>query len=97
MILPSISKGKDVPVNQASVSTNGKITSRFSAAVIMSIVYDYEVAPEHDHFVELFERGNALAMESLTPESLSVIDAFPFGKWSPFLNPVLQADQRFSA
>jgi cytochrome P450 len=44
----------------------------------MSIVYDYEVAPEHDHFVELFERGNALAMESLTPESSSVIDAFPF-------------------
>ncbi|KAF8123441.1 cytochrome P450 [Boletus edulis] len=56
---------------------------KFSAAVIMSIVYDYEVAPEHDHLVELFERGNALAMESLTPELSSIIDAFPFGKCLP--------------
>ncbi|KAG8213046.1 cytochrome P450 [Butyriboletus roseoflavus] len=44
----------------------------------MSIVYDYEVASNHDHLVELFERGNALAMESLTPETASIIDAFPF-------------------
>ncbi|KAF8123446.1 cytochrome P450 [Boletus edulis] len=51
---------------------------RFSAAVIMSIVYDYDVTPEHDHLVELFERGNTLALESLTPEASSVIDAFPF-------------------
>ena len=50
----------------------------------MSIVYDYEVAPDRDHFVELFERGNALALESLTPEASSVIGAFPFRKWSPF-------------
>ncbi|KAF8123450.1 cytochrome P450 [Boletus edulis] len=55
-----------------------KHIQKFSAAVIMSIVYDYEVAPEHDHLVELFERGNALAMESLTPEASSIIDAFPF-------------------
>ena len=45
----------------------------------MSIVYDYEVAPDHDHLVELFERGNALALASLTPEVSSIIDAFPFG------------------
>ncbi|KAG6370812.1 cytochrome P450 [Boletus reticuloceps] len=55
-----------------------KHIQKFSAAVIMSIVYDYEVAPEHDHLVELFERGNALAMESLTPEASSIVDAFPF-------------------
>ncbi|KAF9239603.1 cytochrome P450 [Melanogaster broomeanus] len=51
---------------------------RFSAATIMSIVYDYEIAPDHDHLVELFERGNSLAMEGLTPETASVIAAFPF-------------------
>lgn len=51
----------------------------------MSIVYDYEVVPDRDHFVELFERGSALALESLTPEASSVIDAFPFRKWSPFV------------
>ena len=55
----------------------------------MSIVYDYEVAPDRDHFVELFERGNALAMESLTPEASSIIDAFPFGMWSPFVLALL--------
>lgn len=55
--------------------------SRFSAAVIMSVVYDYDVAPEQDHLVDLFERGNALAVESLTPEASCIIDAFPFGKW----------------
>ncbi|KAG9318126.1 cytochrome P450 [Chiua virens] len=51
---------------------------RFAARVIMSVVYDYEVAPDHDNLVELFERGNALAMEGLTPETASVIEAFPF-------------------
>ncbi|KIK96738.1 hypothetical protein PAXRUDRAFT_10627 [Paxillus rubicundulus Ve08.2h10] len=51
---------------------------RFSAAVIMSLVYDYEIAPKRDHLVELFERGNSLAMEGLTPETASVVAAFPF-------------------
>ncbi|KAG6370811.1 hypothetical protein JVT61DRAFT_11022 [Boletus reticuloceps] len=55
----------------------------------MSIVYDYDVAPEHDHLVELFERGNTLALESLTPEASSIIDAFPFGKCSPFVTQVV--------
>ena len=66
---------------------------RFAAAVIMSVVYDYEVAPDHDHLVELFERGNVLAMQSLTPEASSIIDNFPFREWSPFLNWYYQADQ----
>ncbi|KAG9318129.1 cytochrome P450 [Chiua virens] len=47
----------------------------------MSIVYDYEVAPGHDPLVELFDRGNVLAMEGLTPETSSIVEAFPFGKW----------------
>ncbi|KAG9318320.1 cytochrome P450 [Chiua virens] len=51
---------------------------RFSAAVIMSIVYDYEVAHDHDHLVELFERGNELALADLTPERAAIVDAFPF-------------------
>jgi len=51
---------------------------RFSAAVIMSIVYDYDVAPGHDHLVEVFERGNVLALESLAPQTASIIEAFPF-------------------
>lgn len=58
-----------------------KYTFRFSASVIMSIVYDYEVAPDHDHLVEIFERGNSLALEALTPEAC----AFSFRKWLPSL------------
>jgi hypothetical protein len=67
-------------------------TFRFSAAVIMSIVYDYEVALDHDHLVELFERGNTLALENLTPEA----SAFSFRKWSPFLQWYCPADQHLS-
>jgi hypothetical protein len=47
----------------------------------MSLVYDYEIAPHHDHLVELFERGNSLALEGLTPETASVVAAFPFRSW----------------
>ena len=82
MIIPCISKGEYHSVRRVFVP-NGENVFRFAAAVIMSIVYDYEVAPDHDHFVELFERGNALAMEGLTPETASIVEAFPFGKW-PF-------------
>lgn len=53
--------------------------SRFSAAVIMSIVYDYEIEPKHDHMVEPFEQGSALAMEDLTPERASIVEILPFG------------------
>ena len=49
--------------------------------MIMSIVYDYEIAAGHDHLLELFERGNALAVESLTPETSSIIEAFPFREY----------------
>ncbi|KAF8842506.1 cytochrome P450 [Paxillus ammoniavirescens] len=51
---------------------------RFSAAVIMSILYDYELSPGKDHFVELFECGAAIAMEGLLPENSAIITAFPF-------------------
>ena len=44
----------------------------------MSIVYDYEVTPDHDRYVELFERGNTIALESLTPETACILEAFPF-------------------
>ena len=71
-----VAKVVKLPARENSHST----VFRFSAAVIMGIVYDYDVAPSHDPLVELFKRGTALAMESLTPESSSVIDAFPFGK-----------------
>ena len=62
------------------MTTDEEDSFRFSAAVIMSIVYDYEVAPGHDHLVEILQRGSHLAMESLTPEVSSIIEAFPFGK-----------------
>lgn len=62
----------------------------------MSVVYDYEVVPDHDPLVGLFERGNALAIESLTPETASIIDAFPFRKWYPLLRYHYQADQHLS-
>ncbi|KAF8842505.1 cytochrome P450 [Paxillus ammoniavirescens] len=51
---------------------------RFSAAIIMSILYDYELSPERDHFVELFERGAAIALEGLVPENSAIINTFPF-------------------
>ncbi|KAG9318013.1 cytochrome P450 [Chiua virens] len=68
LILDILSTPRDYPAH----------IQRFSAAVIMSIVYDYDVAPDHDHLVELFERGNALVSEGLTPETASIIEAFPF-------------------
>ncbi|KAN0093301.1 Cytochrome P450 [Tylopilus felleus] len=51
---------------------------RFSAAVIMSIVYDYEVGPGHDPLVEQLERGIAVGMENMTIEVSAIVDAFPF-------------------
>ncbi|KAH7883314.1 cytochrome P450 [Phlebopus sp. FC_14] len=63
---------------------------RFTAAVIMSIVYDYDIDPHHDHLVELFERGNSFAMEALTPEKSAIVSNFPFvlslPDWFPVLN-----------
>ncbi|KAG9318319.1 cytochrome P450 [Chiua virens] len=53
----------------------------FSAAVIMSIVYDYEVGPGHDPLVAPFERGSKLALENLSPERAAIVDAFPFRKF----------------
>ena len=61
--------------------------------MIMSVVYDYEVAPDHDHILELFESGNTLALQSLTPEASSIINKFSFRKWSLFLHWYYQADQ----
>jgi len=46
--------------------------------VIMSIVYDYEVAPGYDDLVEVLKRGSHLALEDLTPETSSIIETFPF-------------------
>lgn len=86
MIFTSISKGKYHSIKRVYLPT--RHTFRFSAAVIMSIVYDYEVAPDRDHLVELFERGNTLALQSLTPEA----SAFSFRKRSPFLQRHYQAD-----
>ncbi|KAG9318127.1 hypothetical protein JVU11DRAFT_195 [Chiua virens] len=53
----------------------------FSAAVIMAIVYDYEVTPDHDRLVELFERAITLDVEGLMPETASIIEAFHFSEW----------------
>ncbi|KAF9244242.1 cytochrome P450 [Melanogaster broomeanus] len=53
-------------------------TAPFSAAIIMSLIYDYEISPGKDHFVELFERGARIAIEALLPESASIIATFPF-------------------
>ncbi|KAF8558411.1 cytochrome P450 [Imleria badia] len=60
-----------------------KHIQRFSAAVIMSIVYDYEVALDHDHLVELFERGNTLALENLTPEASAFSFLLNLPEWFP--------------
>jgi hypothetical protein len=45
----------------------------------MSILYDYELSPGRDHFVELFECGATIAMEGLLPENSAIITTFPFG------------------
>ncbi|KIJ07390.1 hypothetical protein PAXINDRAFT_121055 [Paxillus involutus ATCC 200175] len=47
-------------------------------SVIMSILYDYELSPGRDHFVELFECGATIAMEGLLPENSAIITTFPF-------------------
>jgi cytochrome P450 len=60
-----------------------KHIQKFSASVIMSIVYDYEVAPDHDHLVEIFERGNALALEALTPEACAFSFLLNLPEWFP--------------
>ncbi|KAF9228731.1 cytochrome P450 [Gyrodon lividus] len=51
---------------------------RFSAAIIMAILYGYELSPGRDHFVELFERGTGIAFEGLLPENASIVATFPF-------------------
>ncbi|KAF9234667.1 cytochrome P450 [Melanogaster broomeanus] len=51
---------------------------RFSAAIIMSLLYDYEISPGKDHFVELFERGASVAFKALLPENASIVATFPF-------------------
>ncbi|KAF9228730.1 cytochrome P450 [Gyrodon lividus] len=48
------------------------------AAIIMAILYGYELSPGRDHFVELFERGAGIAFEGLSPESASIVATFPF-------------------
>ncbi|KIJ07412.1 hypothetical protein PAXINDRAFT_121037 [Paxillus involutus ATCC 200175] len=47
-------------------------------SIIMSILYDYELSPGRDHFVELFECGATIAMEGLLPENSAIITTFPF-------------------
>ena len=84
MIIQYISKGEYHSVRRLFVP-NGENVFRFAAAVIMSIVYDYDVAPDHDHLVELLERGSELSVENLTPETAAIVEAFPFGKWPPFI------------
>ena len=70
---------------------------RFGQSIIMSIVYDYEVAPHHDRYVELFERGNTLALESLTPEAACILETFPFCEWLSFIFLALYVDLHTSA
>lgn len=64
------------------VRYTGEVDSfRYSAAVLMAVVYDYDVAPgSDDHLVELLKRGSCLAMEGLTPETASLVATFPFRK-----------------
>ncbi|KAN0093351.1 Cytochrome P450 [Tylopilus felleus] len=59
---------------------------RFSAAVIMLIVYDYEVGPGHDPLIEQLECRIAVGMENMTIEVSAIVDAFPFWQVETLLN-----------
>ncbi|KAG9310093.1 cytochrome P450 [Chiua virens] len=49
----------------------------FAAAMMLSLVYDYDVTGD-DHLVETFGHMIGLALEGMTPETSSIVEAFPF-------------------
>ena len=53
---------------------------RFSASVIMSVVYDYNVLSCDDVFLNVAKRTLDLFARVATPEKAALFDAFPFRK-----------------
>jgi hypothetical protein len=63
-------------------------TNRFTAAVIMSVTYGYDVKDSDDRFVAIAEELLTLANESMLPGALLVND-LPAGWWYNFFFIVL--------
>ncbi|KAI6001137.1 cytochrome P450 [Pisolithus marmoratus] len=55
----------------------------YSASVIMSIVYGYELAPRDDPIITIVERAVDLAIESIRPEVAAFLGLFPFLRYVP--------------
>ena len=56
------------------------ISFRFSAAVAMSAVYDYEPSSRNDPIVSLIDNFLQASNPALTPEKAVLLKAFPFCK-----------------
>ena len=66
------------------------ISFRFSAAVAMSAVYDYEPSSRNDPIVSIINNFLQASIPALTPEKAVLLKAFPFCKcllvhWERFL------------
>ncbi|KAH7886698.1 cytochrome P450 [Phlebopus sp. FC_14] len=66
----------------------------YATGTIMSMVYDYEIEPDRDHMVELFDHGISLGMEALTPESAAVVNTFPFVLSLPVWVPGIEISRK---
>jgi hypothetical protein len=53
------------------------IVHRFSAAIIMSIVYDYSTLPRDDPLIAMIERSLEISVRELRPEVAAVVGEFP--------------------
>jgi hypothetical protein len=53
---------------------------RFSASVIMSVVYDYNILSYDDAFLNVAKRTLDLFARVATPEKAALFGAFPFRK-----------------
>lgn len=65
---------------------------RLNAAIIMSIMYGYDVAPIGDHFVGLAERAVG-RLSASTPPDASLFCSFPILRYLPLWFPGTQFKQ----
>ncbi|KAH7905306.1 cytochrome P450 [Hygrophoropsis aurantiaca] len=57
---------------------------QFSAAIIMSVMYDYSPKPRDDPIVTTVQKGLDIALRMATPETTTLLDAFPFIYYFPW-------------
>ncbi|KAG2053794.1 cytochrome P450 [Suillus hirtellus] len=67
----------------ASPEVYGTHLHTFSTSIIMSIMYDYAIAPVDDPFVALVERSLEIGVKAFRPEVAAVLTEFPILKKLP--------------